>query len=439
MQKRDLRSSAGIRILIIGFIAFVLLIPTFMIRSLILERMDRRDKVTQEISQIWGNKQTLVGPILSVPYKYRYYTETNEVIENIYYAHFLPETLRIDGEIIPELRNRGIYEVVVYNCQLTISGQFAPPNFNELGINQEDILFDMALVSIGISDMKGVNDTIILDWNGELLSVNPGIETNDIISTGVSTRVKISNQQTSYKFETSLNLNGSGEILFSPVGKETKVKIKSDWTNPRFTGEYLPTTRELNEHGFTSEWKILHVSRTFPQQWKGTKYQPDYTLFGVSFLLTVDEYQKTMRTVKYALMFIVLTFMTLFLIEILGKKALHPIQYLFVGFALLVFYTLLLSFSEYIAFKFAYLIASSGVILLISFYTKSVLENKTQTNIVSLFLVLLYGYLYITLQLQDYALLMGSMILFVALAIMMFLTRKIDWFTVLSIEKEDQK
>jgi inner membrane protein len=437
MSQTGLKHSVGARMAIVGFLTFLLLIPSFMIMSLISEREARRDAAADEISRNWGAKQVLIGPVLEIPFKIHTYDSQNNLIESTGYAHFLPDTLKIDGAIDTETRNRGIYEVVVYNSTLDISAAFSAPKFEELKVSPDDILWNDATISLGISDLKGVRDQVTMQWNNEGFDGNPGLASNDIVSTGLSVPAKVSADKSEYAFKSKLNLNGSLGILFSPVGKVTSVHMTSDWKNPSFTGDYLPTVRDVSESGFESDWKVLHVSRGFPQEWTGTRYKVDQTLFGVTLPLSVDHYQKATRTVKYAIMFMALTFMTFFVLEVLSGKPIHPIQYLFIGLALMVFYTLLLSLSEYVAFGYAYSIASAGVVVLITGYARSLLSDRTRSAIVAVVLSLLYGYLYIILQLQDYALLMGSLILFVALALLMYLTRKIDWFSVMNPRKTD--
>jgi inner membrane protein len=439
MSKIDIKNSIGTRLIIIAVLTLLLLIPALMIQSLISERKDRRNTAANEISENWGGKQFIIGPILSVPFKLYIKDEKNNIVQTIQYAHFLPEDLQIEGLLNPEIRYRGIYEVVVYNSKLSISGEFNPLDLNELNISSQDILWKDAIMSLGISDMKGIKDFIQIDWNNTQYLANPGIETNDVISTGICIKPKISETKEKYQFKIELNLNGSFGLLFSPVGKETKVELTSNWSNPSFTGNFLPINREISADGFKSNWKILHLNRNFPQKWIGSQYQVSEATFGVNLLLSVDEYQKTMRTAKYAIMFISLTFLTFFMIELLSKKVIHPIQFLLIGFALLIFYTLLLSISEYLVFKFSYIIACAGIILLISLYTKTVLNDLKQTAIVTGVLIILYGYLYIILQLQDYALLMGSIGLFFVLSIVMYLTRKIDWFTIMKSQELDKK
>jgi len=232
-----------------------------------------------------------------------------------------------------------------------------------------------------------------------------------------------------------LDINASGGLKFTPTGKETNVSISSNWINPSFMGRFLPNEHDITAEGFSANWQVLHLNRNFPQKWIGSRYKVENYSFGVDLIVPVNEYQKNMRTVKYAFMFIGLTFLSFFMIELLNKKVMHPIQYLLIGFSLLVFYALLLSISEHILFKYAYLISCLATILLISTYTISVLRSKLQTGIIFTILVLLYIYLYILIQLQDFALLVGATGLFVILSLVMYLTRKIDWFSMLDIKE----
>jgi inner membrane protein len=407
-----------------------------MIQDVISDRESRRDSVIGEISQKWGQKQTIVGPVVTIPYKYRL-TDSNTSESIISYAHFLPETLTVNGSMAPELRYRGIYEAVLYNSRLSLSGSFSPLTPGSLGIQPEDVMFDKAFVSIGISDMTGIKESIEMTWNEDTYVAEPGIESTDVVSSGITISPIIETGE-AYSFSFDLNLNGSTGLLFSPVGEETSVQIESNWSNPSFAGGFLPSQREVDADGFRSEWNVLHLNRNFPQQWKGANKEVASTTFGVDLLLPVDEYQKTMRTAKYAIMFIGLTFLTFFMIELLSVNSIHPVQYLLIGFALLIFYTLLLSISEYVVFGLAYLIASVAIISLITIYSYTVLSDSSKTGVVFGILSLLYGYLYILLQLQDVALLMGSIGLFLVLACVMYLTRNIDWFEIMASSDQPQ-
>ena len=431
---KNLKNSLGTRLFIIAFLTLILLIPSLLIQSLISERENRRDSVANEISQKWGSEQYVVGPVISVPYRY-YYNNGEKTEQSIGYAHFLPENLVIEGTIAPEVRYRGIYKVIVYNSNLSITGNFPPIDLNGFKVPVEDFLLEDAFVSFGISDMTGIKDFVNISWNGSGHLANPGIESNDILASGISITPDLTTGE-KYDFSFELNLNGSTGLYFSPVGKQSRVELSSDWSNPSFTGNFLPAEREVDKNGFTSLWNVLHLNRNFSQQWTGPNQEVTNTTFGVELLLPVDEYQKTMRTAKYAIMFISLTFLTFFMIELLSKKIIHPIQYLLIGFALLIFYTLLLSISEYVVFQLAYLIAAAAIICLITVYSYSVLSDKLKSGLILGVLIILYGYLYILLQLQDYALLLGSLGLFVVLSLVMYLTRNINWFEIMSSQNE---
>lgn len=425
------RQSVGLRLFIIAGLSLVLLIPATLIIFLINEREQRRDHAILEVSEKWGQSQVIAGPILTIPYRRAVSSNDGKTVTTVMEnAHFLPEQLQVTGELVPEIRHRGIYDVVLYQSDLQLTGTFTAPNFGELSIAPENILWQEAVFALGISDLKGIRETIVIKWNDVDHIANPGIESKDVLFSGISTKLAVQPATPGYSFSVGLKLNGSGELQFLPVGKETKVNIAAAWGNPSFVGSFLPVTREVRHDRFSAVWSVLHLNRNYPQQWLGPRQELLASAFGVKLLLPIDEYQKTTRSAKYAIMFIALTFLAFFMTEILNKKILHPIQYLLVGFALLVFYTLLLSISEYLHFNQAYLIASAAVVLLISAYTRGMLKNNLITLIIGGILVLLYGFLFVILQLQDYALLLGSIGLFVILALVMYLTRNIDWFGV---------
>ena len=276
--------------------------------------------------------------------------------------------------------------------------------------------------------MRGIKDRIDAAFNGTSLSMEPGVETAQVIKAGVSADIRLDGTQKSYPFHFTFNLNGSRQIQFAPVGKVTTVTAHSTWKDPSFGGAFLPVEREVNEQGFTAKWKVLHLNRNYPQHWKGGGHDLSSSTFGVKLFNPVDIYQKTTRTAKYALMFIVFTFLAFLISEVMNRLRVHPVQYLLIGLAIIIFYTLLLSISEHINFAVAYLISSGAVVSLISGYAKAILKNRVVTLMVGGILVILYAYLYILLQLEDYALLMGSIGLFVVLSVIMYLTRKIDWY-----------
>ena len=431
------------KIAVIAFIAILLLLPSAMIMNLIQEREGIQQEAIWEVSSKWGNSQTITGPILTVPYD-RYIKQYSEedkkekIIRVREYLHFLPTELLIDGKVSPEKRYRGIYEVVVYDSGIKIKGVFDQIDYNKYDIKKENVHFEKATLNLGITDLRGIGKQIELSWNDEKILFNPGTETNDIINSGINCQVMLSSDDTitSYSFNLTLDLKGSQFLYFVPVGKSTTVNLNSDWPNPSFDGEYLPDERDVNEKGFTAKWDIFHLNRNYPQSWVGAEHQVYSTAFGVNLLLPVDSYQKTTRVAKYAILLIALTFLVFFFVEVIRKIFIHPIQYILVGIALIVFYTLLLSFSEHMLFNLAYLLASVLTIGLITWYVKVILKMWNLTLLMSGILLILYSFIFTIIQIQDYTLLIGSIGVFIILALVMYFSRKIDWGQAKNNEKE---
>jgi len=264
-----------------------------------------------------------------------------------------------------------------------------------------------------------------LKWNDSLVTLNPSAVNNAVMKDAFIAPVNVS-PEGAISFSSQLQFNGSHELLFTPVGKETTVKLSSPWKEPSFTGVQLPEY-QITRDGFSASWKSLSHTRSYPQLWKETSYDLTNASFGTGLFIPVNGYQKTMRSVKYAILCIVLTFAAFFIIEMVNKKSVHPIQYALVGAALLLFYTLLLSFSEYIGFNIAYILATVATVGLIGWFIKGVLSSGRLSWLLSLLLVLLYGYIFTILQLQDYSLLLGSIGLFITLGVIMHYSRKIQW------------
>jgi len=438
------RSSVSLKLISIGILILILLIPSSMLSSLIYERQSVRDSAIDEVSSKWGNSQVIGGPVISVPYRTVSTDANGKANYGISYAHFLPDLIDISGTVKPEKRYRGIYVVVLYNTVLKVSGKFSNLDFDNLGIARENFMLDDAVLSIGLSDMKGIRESIDIRMNDTTYSCNPGIVTNDIFSSGISIPLDLTNQK-GFDFAFDMNINGSTHLGFLPFGKETNVSLTSSWGHPSFEGSFLPDERTVNDSGFSATWKVLQLNRNYPQSGLGAfignggleqinnnaeaEYSPASS-FGVKLLLPIDEYQKTMRSAKYNLMFIFLTFLAFFFVEVINKKRIHPIQYLLVGFAICLFYVLLLSLSEHINFDRAYLAGSIVVLALIAFYCKSIFKNNFLTALITVILAVLYGFFYSLLQLEDYALLMGSFGLLIILAVIMYLTRNIDWYNI---------
>jgi inner membrane protein len=427
--------SVGLRLFVIAFLMAVLLIPAFLMSFLVEDRKTRKTTAVAEIAEQWsGGGQVISAPVLSIPYKQYFKDEKGNAQFAIRFAHFLPERLNVTGTLAPEVRYRGIYKVVLYRAQLKMAGAFNYPEVAGLNLKPENMLWESAVVTLGLTNTKGIENAVRLRWNQADLAAAPGVPCKDVVASGIHALVPLDSAVRTYAFAFDLNHKGHEYLEFIPLGKQTTVHLESDWGAPNFFGNFLPDRRDIRPAHFSADWRVLDLNRNFPQAWLGEDKQDlAPTAFGVNLFVPVDQYQQTSRTIKYAIMFIGLTFLALFMLDVLGKanrRPLHAVQYLLIGMALVAFYTLLLSLSEHIGFGWAYLTACAAIVALILLYTRSILANWRQTGLLALVLVALYAYLYLVLQLEDYALLLGSVSLFAVLAMVMFLTRKLDWAAV---------
>lgn len=427
-----LKNSIGLKLFVITILMLLLLIPSSMIKSIIYERESLSNQAIVEVSNKWAGSQQICGPILSIPLIYEY-NNKDEKYETTKYLHILPEELNINGNISPETLKRGIYEIVVYKSKLKINGKFIiNKDFDKN--NLKEIKYDQAFLTTGISDLRGIEDQIILNWNKQKLNVTPGSKISDLIYSGVT--IKLPNLESTVNkpidFSFSLNLQGSQNLNFIPLGSTTHVNIESNWPFPSFSGNFLPDNRDVTDNGFKADWKVLQLNRNFPQSWIGSKHADKIkqSNFGVDLILPLDDYKKSVRSSKYAVMCIALTFLIFFLVEIINGRKIHPFQYILVGLGLLVFYVLLISISEHSNFNTAYIVSSISIVGMISLYSLTIFKSKKLSFLLLSILTSIYGFLFVTLQLADYALLMGSIGLTLILASTMYFTRNINWYKI---------
>lgn len=429
-----IRNSKLLRVLLIGFLILLLQIPIEMIGGVIGEREATRDSAVRDVTSSWGGKQSIVGPWISVPYLHHWTEQrtTGSQVDSFLrtemrHAMFLPERLRITGATASEVRYRGIFQVPLFTVSLEVSGEFVRPDFSEWGTEVDDILWEQAYLSLGVSDSKGITNRAVLNWNGGEFGFLPGS-----VGSGPGIHVPLTQalEGEAFDFSFLLALNGSEGVYFAPFGRETEVELTSDWPDPSFEGNWLPTERSVSADGFEATWSIPFLGRNYPQEWK-TRSEFDEAVnasqFGVKFFVPIDNYRMGLRSVKYAPLFLVLTFIALWLFEILSGLRIHPLQYLLLGAGVSVFYLLELSLAEHMGFLAAYIAASCAIVFLIASYSSVVLESPTRASIVGFITAVLYGNLYILLRNQDYALLIGSIGLFVVIATVMYLTRKVNF------------
>lgn len=429
------RGSVTLRLVTIGILILILLIPVSMVESVIWERKSRSTEAQREVSDKWSRSQTIVGPVLTVPYSE--YTkvkdsknDTYRLVETVKNAHFFPDELNINGTVTPEERYRGIYKAVVYSSDVDVAAVFGKPDFSSLKIDPKDAKWEDAYISVGIEDLRGIQNSVKVDWNGDESLFEPGTGTDDVLKKGISAKVKLDSSETTYKANININLNGSSDMAFIPIGRTTKVQLNSTWPSPSFSGAFLPDEREVTKDGFTANWEVLHLNREFPQSFKGSTSGLNSSAFSVDFIVTVDQYQKNTRSAKYAVMFISLTFVIIFFIQIMNKVRVHPIQYLIIGLSLCVFYTLLIGLSEHIPFELSYLIAAVTIVGMITAYGHGMFKSLKITGLIFSLVTALYLFIFTIVQMEDFALLMGSIGLVVVLALVMYLSRKIDWYNI---------
>jgi inner membrane protein len=350
-------------------------------------------------------------------------------------AYFLPESLKIGGDVQTQTLHRGIYDAAVFRAQVTLSGKFAPPDFGPLKIDLKDVQWKDAFVTIAVNDLRGTREGLVLDWGGTKRPMLPGSQVPGY-TTGATALLgdgkPIANEIT---FSIPLDFNGSDGVFFAPFGVQNEATLKSNWPDPAFRGSFLPAERSVRPDGFNATWKVSYYGRDYPQSWTSRAGNERFNVqsvtnsrFGANFLSILDAYRYVERSIKYGVLFLVLVFTTFFLFEVTARQKIHPFQYLMVGAALCLFYLLLLSISEFIGFSWAYLFAAVASTLLITWYCRFFLGGGMRTLMIGAGLAGVYTFLYITLRQQDYALLMGAIALFVVLAIVMYVTRKVDWY-----------
>lgn len=448
-----IQESIMIKLFSIGFLILILLIPSSWIQDVIIERQDRASQVINEVADKWSGSQSVSGPILVIPYRKQEIIDRGkdgkEVREHIEKAFFLPEDLNVKGNVQPEILHRGIFDAVVYESDLKITSTFNKPDFKSLSIADDMIIWNGAYMVFGIADLRGISDnpTFLItkqsyipepssDIGVSVRSTSSQSITSDyneklshVSSSGIITKL---NWETAESFDGNVSINlklkGSHRLDFIPIGKTTSVNLQGPWADPSFDGEFLPASRDVNAQGFTASWKVLHFNRPFSQQWTDKNQQLSGADFGVKLLIPVDQYQKSMRTSKYGVLIILLTFIALFMVEITQKVRIHPFQYILIGAALIIYYTLLLSLSEHVGYNIGYAIASIATVILVSLYSSTFLKTRGLIFLFSSLLVIFYAFVFVIILQQDLSLLLGSIGLFTIISLLMYFSRKINWY-----------
>ncbi len=412
------KNHLSIKVILIGITALLMLIPLQMIQELVRDRESSAEFALDEVSQMWSDPQVISGPVLDIPL----------IIKDADNLSLLPESLVIDGTLGTETLKRSIYDVIVYRSTLTINGSFIFPK--DLASKSEFFRESEISLVMGLSDLRGIEEQAVIEFDGVQYPLSSGLGDVDF-QQKIGTKVKLNKTKIEsgepMEFLLTLKLKGSRSLKFTPVGNQTEVHLSSNYTSPSFDGNYLPSDRSVSESGFKADWKVLGMNRNYAQVLESSSSyynKMQSSNFGVRLIVPVTQYQQTTRSIKYAILILVLIFVASFIVEIATKKKIHIIQYFIAGLAIVLFYSILLSLSEYISFGWSYLIAAIMTISLISGYFIGILKSK-YAYVLALLLILLYSFIYILLQMETYALLVGSLGLFVILGVIMYFTRKI--------------
>ncbi len=439
---QSLVESLTMRSIIIAVLALVMLIPLGLVGSVVTERDYRYRSVLAEIAGTWGEPQMLLAPVVVVPYTETIVIEervtdddgksrlSQREIQHQRVAHFLPKNLDINVQLVDEIRQRGIFESLVYRATVDISAGFSAFDVNSLSPDISQIHWDKAWLAVGLSDTRAINSVTDFQWNNTTHELAPGTRLQYLPSGfhAPLDDMSSSTKQRSNSLRLTMNINGSGSFSFAPLGETTQVEISSSWPHPSFQGDALPDNRNISADGFTASWTVPHLARNYPQRWSSTHGEVDLFQFsaGVSMFEPVSLYSRVTRAVKYGLLFIGLTFLTLFIFEMSIDRRLHIVQYALIGVALSLFFLVLLSLSEHMRFIQAYASAALLTIAMITGYTWVVLRSIARASLVLVMLLALYAVLYSLLQLEDYALLTGTALLVFVVMVLMFVTRNIQ-------------
>ena len=435
----------------IGAVMLFLILPLVHVNELIRERQAARNTVVQDIARSAAYAQTLTGPILVVPYTRtvqeeqldaarRPYQVTHEVAGEL---RLLPATFDVGGNLTTQERQRGIYRARIFDAKTKLAGHFDVPAHFGVTADVQSYRFGQPRLVLGISDIRGIGNALSLQANGTNIPFVPGTGTT-LLGAGVQAPLALSDGAAvqPLEFQIELQLQGTSDFQITPVGRETHVMLTSDWPHPSFVGEFLPRAREVTDAGFSAEWQTSYFATNLEEALSRCKVDgavpadpkdqscADFAgrHFGVSFIDPVDQYLKSERAVKYGFLFIALTFAGFFLMEVLRRVSVHPVQYGLVGLALAMFFLLLLSFSEHIGFTAAFVVSALACVGVITFYVTHVLGSRAQGAGFGASLAALYALLYAILSSEDYALLTGSVLVFALLTLVMVLTRRVNWF-----------
>lgn len=427
--------SASLKVIVIAVLTLALLIPLGMIKNIVVDRQANASAAALDIRNLWGGEQTVTGPILKLPYELQNQTVYGLNYVDEKFVYLLADDLLINAGVATEVRYRGIHKVPVFSSIIKISGRVDFTALEVLGISLEKIRWSGAELFLGISDPMVLSKIPVVNVNAEEVSFTAGGTGIDGIPSQLSAPLgKVFDGLSagkSLQLDISLAVNGSGSLQFLPLAENAKVTMSANWASPSFTGRQLPLTREVRDDGFEATWQSSRIGRKLPRAWlrgDDAQYVTLQGAFGARFIEAVSVYQVIERSTKYAVLIIGLTFVAYFLMEVVANLKLHPLQYLLVGLANTLFFLLLLSLAEHVGFDAAYVVSACASTVLIAGYSAAILLRQVRALMMAGVLAALYVLLYMTLKAQNFALLAGSIGLWIALGAVMYLTRRINWY-----------
>ena len=414
-----LKDSLPLKIALMGVLALLMLIPLAMVQGQIRDRQRAADSSRLEVSASWGRAQTLTGPVLKFSYEMEVIDKdqkktTKEATGTVY-----PRKLSYEIDTQTQTLHRSIYDIMVYGADVVVTGDFViPAYYAEQKLTEQ-------IVSMGLSDLRGIEGSVDIALGEKSYSFHSGsgskadpyseAETKASLSEPIDMDVSLMDGKTVLPFRLTYRVKGSSSLMVRPYGETTEVRMRSNCPDPSFTGDFLPSEREVTEEGFTARWSVTEINRG----------NPDDTSFGVNLLQGVTQYQQTTRSAKYGILVILLVFIAGLAVELVGKKKIDLVQYLVIGLSLVLFYALVLSFSEFMRFPVAYALAALMTIAALFGYFRGILRDKTAYLLTAL-VTLAYVLSYVLLQMETYALIAGTLVLFLLLVGIMYLTRNLN-------------
>ncbi|WP_421192455.1 cell envelope integrity protein CreD [Aeromonas jandaei] len=433
------------KIFLLLLLSLLLMVPVQSIMELNRERQIYRNQAIQSIMASSSGPQRLMGPVIVQPYTRSVTVEQDGkrfVRQEQTYRYLLPEQLDVQATMEVTPRKLGIYQAQVYQTRLSLSGRL--PTAAQLQesaplAGDDELVAGKPYLSLVLSDARGINSVPELQLGKQRTPFAPGARLGSTLA-GIHAPLDSLPQQDG-TFHLELNLQGMNELEVVPLGRESKLQLAGNWPHPNFIGDFLPANRSLNQEGFSASWQTSWFATDMESRFNRAMNGGEDVLptFSVSLVQPVDHYQLNERAAKYALLFIGLTFISFFMFELLKGLRVHPIQYALVGMGLAIFYLVLLALTEHLGFGWAYLVAALASVLLNGFYLSHVLGGPKQGIGFAALLGLVYAILYSLLQAEEIALLLGALLLFATLALIMLLTRKLDWYQVMGQQSVESR